>query len=91
MAAKKGFKIDPVMQFISTEEERPAEDQVQTSEGYDTRRYKLTPVAKTARLQLLVRPYTKEAIKKAADEQGLSMNELINQILDEYAEKRGNL
>ena len=40
-------------------------------------------------MQLLVRPATKEAIKKAAAAQGLSMNDLVNNILDEYAERQG--
>lgn len=40
---------------------------------------------KTARTYLLLKPSTKQAIKKAAEAQGYnSMNDLINQILEAY-------
>ena len=53
--------------------------------------YKLVKENKSERMQLLVRPATKEAIKKAAAAQGLSMNDLVNNILDEYAERQGTV
>lgn len=50
--------------------------------------YRLAPEYKSARIQLLVKPATKETIQKIATVQGLSMNELINRILDEFAERQ---
>ena len=86
MAQKKDFKKNPVEMFISTEEpqEMPAPEGVTIPKGY-----KLVKENKSERMQLLVRPATKEAIRQAAAAQGLSMNDLVNQILDEYAERQG--
>lgn len=85
--AKKDFKKNPAELFISTAEEpqaAPAQEGAFIPKGY-----KLVKEPKSARLQLLVRPLTKEGIKRAAEAQGLSMNDLINQILDEYIERQG--
>lgn len=85
--AKKDFKKNPAELFISTAEEpqaAPAQEGAFIPKGY-----KLVKEPKSARLQLLVRPLTKDGIKRAAEAQGLSMNDLINQILDEYIERQG--
>ncbi len=87
MAQKKDFKKNPVEMFISTAEdpqEAPQPEGVTIPKGY-----KLVKENKSERMQLLVRPATKEAIRQAAAAQGLSMNDLVNQILDEYAERQG--
>ena len=93
---KKSFKSNPAMQFISAaEEEREAPQQeaapqIGQAEGLNIPKgYRLAPEFKSDRMQLLVKPATKEAIRQAAAAQGLSMNELINRILDEYAERQG--
>ncbi len=87
MAAKKDFKKNPAEMFISAAEE-PQTDPRQ--EGFTIPKgYRLEKEHKSARMQLLVRPATKEAIKDLADEQGLSMNDLINEILEEYLERKG--
>ncbi len=90
--AKKNFK-NPAEIFISgAEQEAPKQEEVK-DEGQQAftipKGYRLAKEYKTERMQLLVRPTTKAAIKKAADAQGLSMNDLVNQILDEYAERQG--
>lgn len=85
--AKKDFKKSTAELFISTADEpqeAPAQNAAVIPKGY-----KLVKEPKSARLQLLVRPLTKEGIKRAAEAQGLSMNDLINQILDEYIERQG--
>ena len=51
--------------------------------------YRLEKDYKSERMQLLVRPATKEAIRALAAEQGLSMNELVNNIFEEYLEREG--
>ena len=86
MGTKKSFKQNPVEAFFSTEEpqETPTPEGVTIPKGY-----KLVKENKSERMQLLVRPATKEAIRQAAAAQGISMNDLVNQILDEYAERQG--
>ncbi len=81
----KDFKKNTAELFISAAEEQEAPKQ----EIVIPKGYKLVKGNKSARMQLLVRPTTKAAIKKAADAQGLSMNDLVNNILDEYAERQG--
>ena len=92
MAQKKSFK-NPAMQFISTADAEGQQEAPQTAqEGFSIPKgYKLVKENKSERMQLLVRPATKEAIKKAAAAQGLSMNDLVNNILDEYAERQGTV
>jgi predicted HicB family RNase H-like nuclease len=46
--------------------------------------YKLVREAKSVRMQLLVRPRTKEALTSIAKEAGISVNELINRILENF-------
>lgn len=80
--AKKDFKTNAAEFFISSADEQqvnPDTDSTALPEGYRI----LKPV-KNQRMQLLVRSATKEGIKRAADAQGISMNELINNIIDEY-------
>lgn len=90
MARKKNFK-NPAMQFISTADAE-GQQETQPQEGVAIPKgYKLVKENKSERMQLLVRPATKEAIKKAAAAQGLSMNDLVNNILDEYAERQGTV
>ena len=87
--AKKDFKKNTAELFISTAEEpERIHSQGHTSLLDLPKGYKLVKENKSERMQLLVRPTTKEAIKKAAEAQGISMNDLVNQILDEYAEGR---
>ena len=88
MAQKKNFKTNPAMQFISATEEPEAP---KAQEGFVVPKgYRLEREVKSVRMQLLVRPTTKDAIKNAAAAQGLSMNDLVNQILDEYIERQAN-
>ena len=42
---------------------------------------------KSVRLQLLIRPTTKSDLKRIADDRGQSLNDLINQVLEEYTER----
>lgn len=51
--------------------------------------YQLKQESKTARLQILITPSNKERIRKVAARERLSVNELLNQIIDEYLRKEG--
>lgn len=87
----KNFKKNPAELFISAADE-PQTGTQQAQEGVTIPKgYKLVKENKSERMQLLVRPVVKDAIKKAADEQGLSMNELVNGIFEEYLERKGNV
>ena len=93
MAPKKSFKTNPAMQFISAvEEETKAPKQDEQPEGVIIPKgYRLVKEMKTERVQLLVRPTTKEQIKKEAAEKGISLNDLVNQILEDHIERQGNV
>ena len=90
MAQKKNFK-NPAMQFISTADADEPQEAPQTAQKGVTipKGYKLVKENKSERMQLLVRPALKEAIKQEAEAQGLSMNELVNTIFEEYLERKG--
>lgn len=49
--------------------------------------YKLAKETKSERIQLMVRPSTKKVLKELAFDRRLSLNDLINQILEEYIER----
>lgn len=53
--------------------------------------YKLIKEYKSERMQLLLRPAIKEAIKAEAAAQGISANELANTIFEEYLKGKGKL
>lgn len=88
--AKKDFKKNTAELFISAADEQPEAPQQTQEEIFVPKGYKLVKENKSERMQLLIRPATKEAIRQAAAAQGLSMNDLVNQILDEYAERQVN-
>ena len=92
--AKKDFKKNTAEMFVTipAEEAKAVNaDQKETPGGFVVPKgYRLEKETKSVRLQLLVRPGTKEAIKDLAEQQGLSMNDLVNTILEEYLERSGN-
>lgn len=85
----KSFKKSADALFVSVPEEQPEVTQADSFAA--PKGYRLVREQKSERMQLLIRPTTKEAIKKAAQAQGISMNDLVNQLLDEYAERQGNV
>lgn len=92
--AKKDFKRSAAELFISTPQEapRPKKEPAREKAGGDLPigyKYELVREPKSERLQLLIRPTTKAAIKAAADREGVSVNELINNILEEYTQGKG--
>ena len=85
----KNFKKNPAELFISAADEVQT-GAPQTQEGVAIPKgYKLVKENKSDRMQLLVRPTIKEAIKKEAAAQGVSMNDLVNCIFEEYLERKG--
>lgn len=57
------------------------------NEAIRSGKYKLVPETKSERIQLLVRPYTKTALTAIAADAELSINELINRILEDFINK----
>ena len=85
----KNFKKNTAELFISAADE-PKEAPQTAQEGFSIPKgYRLAKEYKSERMQLLVRPALKEAIKQEAEAQGLSMNELVNTIFEEYLERKG--
>lgn len=86
--AKKTFKGNPALQFISTAGEE-TEEREQTAEAVPTKApegYKLNPLyveTKSRRLQLVLQPSLYDRVKARAKASGLSVNEYCHQILDE--------
>ena len=89
-ANKKTFKKDnPALSFMTPVEEEEATvdvvKPVKRSEAPEG--YKVKPEfieTKSKRVQLLLQPSTVEAIKSLASKKGLSMNEAINEAIQEY-------
>lgn len=88
--AKKDFKKNTAELFISAAEEEPARQQAEQDGVAIPKGYRLVKENKSDRMQLLVRPALKEAIKQEAAAQGVSMNDLVNCIFEEYLERKGN-
>lgn len=85
--AKKDFKSNPALQFISTQEEEQPVSKPITPTGY-----KVNPAyieTKSKRVQLLVQPSIIDAVARIADRKGISRNEAINEALKQYAEREG--
>lgn len=93
--AKKTFKddINPAMSFISKESIEKAEGERPTTIKRPAKApegYKLNPLyieTKSRRLQLLVQPSLYEKLKKKAQEEETSVNELVNIILHDALEE----
>jgi len=91
---KKSFKDNPALQFITTQPEeteeeikevKPAPIPVTTEKPPEG--YKLDPryiETKSRRLQLLMQPSLHAKIKTMAKDRGVSVNEFIHGILEEY-------
>lgn len=47
-------------------------------------RYRLIEEYKSERMQLLIKPSTKKELKKIAEHGGISLNELVNRILESF-------
>lgn len=85
--AKKNFKDNPALQFLSSAdpaEPTPAEEAAEPAPQYPMKRNPLYIETKSRRLQLLLQPSLYNKIKALADKQSKSINEIIHSILDEH-------
>ena len=75
---------EPVQYKIVREEPESTEKRYAPPEGY-----KLVPTeSKTARLQLLITPTTKEQLKRRSKAEGRSINDICNQAITDYLSQR---
>ena len=91
--ATKNFKQPAADLFISQKEEPSQKPKRKASplkaeEPTVKRGYQVIPEYKKERLQLLLKPSTKEDLKKIAQKDKISVNELINRILEDYIKGR---
>lgn len=90
--AKQVIKIpDPVQTIISSvkpqEAVNPAPDHKQAQAEPTTGKSKVTPKKKITRnqhLQILITEGQRDKLRRIAEENGLSVNELINQAIDNF-------
>lgn len=85
--AQKNFKgaADMFFSSVKMQQEAPqGQNNFTVPKGY-----KLTKESKSVRMTILIRPTTKEALQRVTDSQGISMNELINQLIENYLEGQG--
>lgn len=84
--AKKSFKDNPALQFISTAEPEEQEQTPAKTTGKAPEGYKVNPLyieTKSRRLQLVLQPSLYEKVKATAKAKKLSVNEYIHQLLEE--------
>lgn len=91
--AKRNFKTNVTEDFFTQPEKAQAEPIIEYRSAEELQKqlppgFKIVKENKTRRMQFLVRPTTYEALKKEADKQGSSINELVNTIFEEYLEER---
>ncbi len=89
MASKfsKATRKNPTETFLSTAEEPKEEAKAPAQDLAIPEGYKLVKESKSERLQLLIRPTTKKRLKVEAIAQGVSVNDLVSTILEEYLER----
>lgn len=81
----KNFKTSAAELFMTSTEE-PIEETYKAPETVK-KGYQIIPEYKTARMQLLLKPSTKKDLKILAANEGISLNELCNKILEDYIER----
>lgn len=92
---KKDFKgTNPALAFMSvdTQEETQEVKQMPATKKEAPEGYKINPEyieVKSKRVQLLLQPSTVDAIKTLAKKKGLSMNEAINEAIQDYLQNEG--
>ena len=90
MAQKKSFKDNPALQFISTnpgEEIQTNPSPVTESTNVPMKPNPLYIETRSKRLNLLIQPNLYNKLKAASKAQDISLNELINRVLEEYTDK----
>lgn len=83
--AKPTMTGDVVLSIIGSPQEPERNPTTATPEGIEVPKgWKLLRESKTERLQLLIRLTTKNDMRRVAAEQGRTLNDLVNEILENY-------
>lgn len=77
---KKNFNVTNM--FLSDEEITPQEIGIKDPDFQIPAGYRIVKEAKTHRMQLVIRPSTKEQLRKTAAADGISVNEWINRAIE---------
>ena len=84
--AKKTFKDNPALQFISAEESTAEQAAAPLRTQQPLEGYKLNPLyleTKSRRVQLILQPSLHEKVKQAAQTAGISFNEYVHRVLEQ--------
>lgn len=97
--AKKSFKDNPALQFITAQEEVPADQPTEAAEKPTQRDfanppagYKVNPVyleTKSKRVNLLMQPSLHERAKSRAAAMGISLNEFVHIAVTAMLDREG--
>ena len=82
----KSFKKSAAEAFITNDDNNQVTPTFEIPDGF-----RLVRERKSERMNLLVRDNTKKALKRLAIMDGISLNELVNRIFDEYISKREDI
>lgn len=95
MSIKKDFTETPAGAFIAADTKATTKPQAKTSSPRKKNLqevpfgYVVAPEPKTERVPLLMKKSVKELVKRDSEDQEISVNEVINHILEEYYKGRG--
>ena len=81
-------RLDPVTEQMITGNREEEVQEVSRQENTEEVIFK-KPESKTKRMNILIKPSLYERMKKRADREYVSVNEQINQYIEEMLEKRG--
>ena len=94
--SKKDFTETPAGAFLAEETKAATKPQAKKPAPRKKKNlqevpfgYIIAPEPKTERVPLLMKKSVKELVKKDSEEQEISVNEVINHILEEYYKGRG--
>lgn len=94
MSIKKDFTETPAGAFIAEDTKAETKPKAKRSPRKKNLQevpfgYIVAPEPKTERVPLLMKKSVKELVKKDSEEQEISVNEVINHILEEHYRERG--
>lgn len=80
-------EINPALAFISRVEPKTKHKTLPNEEAAEQKNYKKNPIyveTKSKRVQLLIKPSVYNKLKTSAMEQGISVNEIVNRVLEDF-------
>lgn len=89
---KKNFTGNPTEMLIRTEtpKSKPKQKKESKIDFEVPKGYELKKQSKSESMHLLVRPLTRETLQNKAEIEGKSLNQVVNEILEDYIERSKN-